>query len=254
MIGDLLSVNAHRPWALPAAPWVMTQQWADLLFAHWALPAETLRPFIPEALEIDTKEGAAWLGVVPFLMRNVRPHWLPALPWLSYFPELNLRTYVKVRDRGVIKQGVYFFSLEAANRLAVAIARARFHLPYFHATMRAEARGGRIHYRSQRTHGNAADAAFAGEYGPSGPVYRAAAGSLDEWLTERYALFTLNQAGKLMIGEIHHEPWPLQPATATIVTNTIAAAARLALPHRPPRLHFVRRLDVLVWPLCEVSG
>src|SRR5579859_5771812 len=122
---------AHRPWPLPAGRWVMAQNWHDLLFAHWPLPAAILRPHVPARLEIETFGGQAWLGVVPFRMSGVRLRGTPAVPWLSAFPELNVRTYV-VADG---KPGVWFFSLDAANPMAVAIARAWFHLPYFRACM-----------------------------------------------------------------------------------------------------------------------
>ena len=127
---------AHRPWPLPEGPWIMAQSWHDLLFAHWRVEEATLRRHIPAELEIDTYEGQAWLGVVPFRMSGVRLRGTPAIPWLSAFPELNVRTYV-VADG---KPGVWFFSLDAGNRIAVAIARAWFHLPYFRARMSCEER------------------------------------------------------------------------------------------------------------------
>src|SRR5690606_20213232 len=104
---------AHRPWPPPAAPWVMAQRWQDLLFAHWPLPPAVLSALLPPALELDVYSGQGWLGVVPFRMSGVRLRLLPAVPWLSAFPELNVRTYVRLRDRGVEKRGVYFFSLDA---------------------------------------------------------------------------------------------------------------------------------------------
>ena len=118
---DILDRTAHRPWPLPAGPWVMAQSWHDLLFAHWQIDAARMRPHVPAALEIDTFEGQAWIAVVPFRMSGVRLRFTPALPWLSAFPELNVRTYV-VAER---KRGVWFFSLDAGNPLAVAMARAR---------------------------------------------------------------------------------------------------------------------------------
>ena len=101
MSGSILQMQAHRPWSLPSGPWVMAQQWLDLLFAHWPIPVETMRALVPAQLPLDTWDGSAWVGVVPFRMAGVRPRLTPAVPWLSAFPELNVRTYVKVRDRGV---------------------------------------------------------------------------------------------------------------------------------------------------------
>ncbi|MBE2238577.1 MAG: DUF2071 domain-containing protein, partial [Caldilineaceae bacterium] len=120
----------HRPWPRPASPWVMAQEWCNLLFAHWPLPAAAMQALLPPSLTLDTFEGQAWLGIVPFRMRGVRPRLTPPIPWLSAFPELNVRTYVRLRDQGIEKRGVYFFSLDAANPVAVRIARRTFHLPY----------------------------------------------------------------------------------------------------------------------------
>jgi uncharacterized protein YqjF (DUF2071 family) len=245
---------AHRAWPPPAAPWAMTQGWHDLLFAHWPLPPDLLRPLVPAPFALDTYAGQAWVSVVPFRMRNVRPRGLPAVPWLSFFPELNVRTYVRVRDDGIEKPGIYFFSLEAANPIAVRLARAIFALPYYDARMAAYEVRGTVHYRSERRHRGAPPAEFEAEYGPTGGIAYPAAGTLDEWLTERYALFTIGRRGVPCIGEIHHLPWPLQPAQAVIRTNTLALAAGVALPDQPPLLHVAPRQDVLVWPLRAVKA
>lgn len=249
MIADMLRETAHRPWPLPQGPWIMTQIWHDLLFAHWPVAADVMRALVPPQLTLDTYEGAAWVGVVPFRMSGVRPRLVPPVPWLSAFPELNVRTYVKSSDPENPKPGVYFFSLEAANPIAVALARKFFHLPYFHAHIRLLDDSRAIHYLSRRTHAAAPPAMFVGHYGAAGPIFRSTPDSLDEWLTERYCLYTVDERGRTWIAEIHHLPWPLQPATAEIEVNTMAKAAGIALPATPPLLHFARRLDVAVWPL-----
>lgn len=231
----------------------MTQQWSDLLFAHWPIAAETMRALVPQNLELDLWNHQAWVGVVPFRMQGVRPRAVSAIPWLSAFEELNVRTYVTMHDRGIAKRGVYFFSLEAANPIAVAIARALFKLPYFNAKMGLHAHQAEIHYSSVRTHRGAPAAEFVGTYRPTGSIYRADAESMDAWLTERYALYTTDAQGTVYIGEIHHEQWPLQPATATIQQNTVAAASNISLPAIPPLLHFSRHIDVVVWPLRKVE-
>lgn len=253
MMGSILQIQDHRLWPLPRGPWVMAQQWLDLLFAHWPIPVETMRALVPSQLPLDTWDGLAWVGVVPFRMRGVRPRFVPAMPWLSAFPELNVRTYVKVRDRGVEKTGVYFFSLEAANPVAVAIARSSFKLPYFNAQMALHYQAKTIHYRSRRTHRHAPAAEFVGSYCPTGEVYQSKPGSFDAWLTERYALYTVGRNRQPYIGEIHHIPWPLQPAAAAIERNSMAAASNLILPTITPVLHFARHLDVVVWPLRPVE-
>lgn len=249
----LLQETAHRPWPLPTGPWVMTQSWHDLLFAHWPIPAPIMRALVPPQIELDLFDNTAWVGVVPFRMSGVRPRLVPAVPWLSAFPELNVRTYVKARDPANPRPGVYFFSLEAANPVAVAIARSLFKLPYFNAQMSLREDGSCIHYQSHRTHRGASPAEFLARYGPTGEIYQARVGTLERWLTERYSLYTTGPSGRLYIGEIHHQLWPLQPAEAEIEINTVAAASQIDLPAIPPFLHFARRLDVIIWPLRVVE-
>ena len=240
---------AHRPWALPAGPWVMAQMWHDLLFAHWPVDAKALRPLLPERLQIDTFGGQAWLAVVPFRMTGVRLRVTPVLPWLSAFPELNVRTYV---TRGG-KPGVWFFSLDAGNSLAVAIARAWFHLPYFRARMSCVETDGWIQYQSERTHRGAPTGLLTGRYRPVGEVFSARRGTLEYFLTERYCLYAADRRGRVIRGEIHHPPWLLQEAEAEFTGNTMAEALGIALISRP-LLHFARRQEVLVWPPQRLSA
>lgn len=235
----------HRPWPPPRRPWIMFQRWQDLLFAHWPVPAESLRPLIPSGLELDTFAGQAYIGVVPFRMSGIRVRFFPPIPGLSAFPELNVRTYVKADG----KAGVWFFSLDARSAIAVATARRFFHLPYFNAEMALEDGSEWITYRSRRTHQGAPPAAFRGRYRSISPVYTAEKGSLDHWLTERYCLYTANRRGRLLIGEIHHAPWPLQRAEAEIEDNSMARSHGIILPESEPLLHFVRALPVRVWGL-----
>src|SRR5215207_5757425 len=239
---DILNETAHRPWPMPGSPWLMTQTWHDLLFAHWPIDVETLRPLVPASFEIDLFDREAWIAVVPFHMTNVAPRGVPALPWISAFPELNVRTYVRMNGRG----GVYFFSLDATNPVAVGVARTLMHLPYFTATMTVEESGGWIEYRSSRSN---KPAEFAGRYRPIGSAVPPAAGSLEHFLTERYCLFTVNNAGHPFSLDIHHPPWPLQRAEAEIRTNTMARAAGVQLPSAAPLLHFSKRQDMVAWTL-----
>jgi uncharacterized protein YqjF (DUF2071 family) len=219
----------------------MKQTWHDLLFAHWPLSTAVMRPLVPASLTPDTFNSQCWVGVVPFRMSGIRARGLPALPCLSRFPELNVRTYVTHGG----KPGVYFFSLDAANRPAVWAARKFYHLPYFHAEMSCEDRGGTILYSSRRLK---SAAEFQGSYRPTAEVRLREKGSLEHWLTERYCLYTTH-AGDVYRGEIHHQPWPLQDAAAELETNTVAAAAGISLPGAAPSLLFARRLEVLIWPL-----
>jgi uncharacterized protein YqjF (DUF2071 family) len=127
----MITETSHRPWELPRRPWMLAMRWHDLLFMHWPMLHVALRALIPPELALDTFDGTAWIGVVPFRMNGVRPRGLPALPWLSVFPELNLRTYVTTGG----KPGVWFFSLDAANPVVVRLARKLFYLPYYDAHM-----------------------------------------------------------------------------------------------------------------------
>lgn len=224
----------------------MKQTWHDLLFAHWPLPAESLRSLIPKRLALDTFEGQSWVGVVPFHMSGIRARAVPPLPGLSRFPELNVRTYVTQGG----KPGVYFFSLDAANLPAVWSARRFFHLPYFHAAMSSEERQGTIHYASRRFE---SEAEFRGKYRPTSEVRLRKKDTIEHWLTERYCLYTVHQ-DQVYRGEIHHQPWPLQDAEAEFESTTVAAAAGVALPVAAPLLHFARRLEVLIWPLRRAES
>lgn len=240
-----LSHLDHRPWPLPKGPWVMNQTWLDLLFIHWPVPVEAIARHLPAGLEVDLFDGQAWIAIVPFRMRNVRPRGLPSLLGLSHFPELNVRTYV-VRDG---KPGVWFFSLDADNAFAVATARAVYSLPYFRAAMSCSAREDWIDYTSKRTHPNAAPAHFEARYRAMEPMDPVRPGTLDHFLTERYCLYTADRRGRTLRAEIHHQPWPLHKAEAEIRTSHYLEAAGFETPSQAPLLHFAPRIDVAVWRL-----
>jgi hypothetical protein len=259
-----LNQTAHRQWPLPKGPWVMAQSWHDLLFAHWPIEVAelrtTLRPHIPDALAIDTFEGQAWIGVVPFRMSGVRLRATPAMPALSAFPELNVRTYVTHGN----KPGVWFFSLDAANSIAVAIARAWFHLPYFNARMRCQEHVGWIDYTSERTHRGATSAILRARYRPTRGTFEPQPATLEYFLTERYCLYAAAPRNRILRGEIHHTPWQLQPAEAEFRDHSMIQAAMecgapatlsLSSPRNTnvPLLHFARRQDVVVWNPQPIS-
>lgn len=244
----MMSEVMGRPWPKPDGPWAMAQIWHDLLFAHWRVDSGLMQTLVPEELPLDTFDGSAWIGVVPFRMSGVRFRGRPALPWVGAFPELNVRTYV-TRDG---KPGVYFFSLDAANPLAVMAARRFFHLPYFRARMTCVERDDTILYRSHRTHWGAPEAELVARYRPIGDVIRGCAGSLDRWLTERYCLYAIDRRGRPLRQEIDHITWPLQPASADIERNTMTAPLGIDTADSEPLLHFARRLDVVVWPAVRL--
>src|SRR5260370_4686825 len=203
----MIAKTDRRPWAVPSRPWVVAMRWHDLLFMHWPIDVGLLRPLVPPALEIDTHDGQAWIGVVPFHMTGVRPRFIPWLPWLSAFAEINVRTYVTTGG----KPGVWFLSLDAAKRTAVRLARWTYQLPYYFARISVQERQGRIVYQSLRPHPGVGEGHFAATYRPTGARYRSAPGSLDEWLTDRYCLYTADGKARIFRGEIHHHPRPLHP-------------------------------------------
>lgn len=224
----------------------MEQSWLNLLFAHWPLPPEALRPLIPKSLPLDTFEGEAWIAVVPFHMSGIRLRGLPLVPGTSRFAELNVRTYVTLNG----KPGVYFFSLDAAHSLAVWMARTFCRLPYHLAEMSVETDGEeRVSYYSRRV--KEEGFRFEGTYRPISEPYLAEAGTLEHWLTERYCLYTLDGGGGPLRCDIDHEPWPLQQAEAKVDRNTMTSAQGIRLPDRPPLLHYAARLDVRIWPLVR---
>lgn len=228
---------------MPGAPWIMTQSWHDLLFAHWPVARDRLRAKVPPGLELDLFDNQAWIGVVPFRMTNVAPRGIPAIPWISAFAEVNVRTYVTAGGR----PGVYFFSLDAASALAVAAARSLLNLPYYTAEMDVRDDGsGQIHYSSRRKAGAEA-AELVATYRPSGLPYEARPGTLDYFLTERYCLYNVDHRFRAYRLDIHHPPWTLQQAEATIELNTMTDAAGIPLPAIAPLLHFSKRQDMVAW-------
>lgn len=240
--GSVLGETAHRPDPLPEGPWIMAQRWHDLLFAHWPLPPEQVRRAVPAPLELDGFEGAAWVGVIPFRMSGVRLRWTPGVPGLSRFPELNVRTYVRYQER----PGVYFFSLDAGSRPAVAAARRWYRLPYYRARMEVQHDGDAVGYRSRRVHPGAAPAELNMTYRPIGDPVLPRPGSLDHWLVERYRLFTVH-GGRVRAAEIHHPPWRLRPAMAKFRTNTMTEGLGLELSSGDPRLAYAEEQEVLIW-------
>ena len=228
----------------------MRQRWRDLLFLHWEVAVETIRPTLPEGLEPDTFDGRAWLGIVPFRMEGVRPAFLPAVPGLSNFPELNLRTYV--RDRAGVP-GVWFYSLDAGGRLAVAIARTFFHLPY-HAARMEMRRGNHpdlISFVSRRR-ASGEESRFEWSRGEALPAPEA--GSLEHFLVERYRLYAAAGDGRLLRGAVAHAPYALRRAEVKRCTERLFSAAGFAPPGRPPD-HAVCSdgADVEVFPLREIG-
>lgn len=233
-------------------------RWHDLLFMHWAVEPAQLRAHVPPGLEIETFDGRAWLGVVPFTMSRIRHRLAPPIPGFSAFPELNVRTYVRAERGG--RPGVWFFSLDAASRVAVRAARAVFGLAYMNARMSSRRAGEWIEYHSRRTGPRSAlsygptiaqEGAFVGRYRAIGPAATHPPGSLEDYFIARYCLYAWLR-GRLVRGEIHHEPWALSPAEAETSVNTAGAPlgidlGALSKAGAGPLLHYANIMDVIAW-------
>jgi uncharacterized protein YqjF (DUF2071 family) len=236
--------TAHRAWPLPSGRWVMGQTWESLVFVHWRVAVEELRPLIPAGLEIEEFDGSAWLGIVPFRLTGLRARGMTPLPGLSAFNEMNVRTYVRAADG---KPGVWFFSLEATSRIAVRAARRLYRLPYFDARMAlADDGAGRIEVECSRL--GEAGKVFSGAFRATGDRAVSPVDSLEFFLVERYCLYT-EGGGKLWRAEIHHVPWVVGAGEAEIGLNSIAPVALSG----DPLCHIAEPQDVVVWPLERVS-
>jgi uncharacterized protein len=241
----------HRPWPPPREPWVMAQGWKNMLFAHWPVRPAALRRFVPRGVALHTHDGTAWLGITAFVVADARIRGVPAVPGLSTFAEVNVRTYVITDD----KPGVLFLSLDAASVAAVVGARAWFRLPYFSAAGRAERRDGWVHFTSRRAHPGAPAARFSARYRASHTRRLPGGAELTRWLVERYCLYC-GADGVLLRAEIHHAPWPIEPAEAVIEDNTLADAVGVSVESREALLHFSRGVDAVIWPprVVEQTG
>jgi uncharacterized protein YqjF (DUF2071 family) len=233
---------AYRPWPLPDRPWAMAQTWADLLFVHWPVDAAQLRPHVPAGLELDLRDGQAWLGVTPFRLEGLRLRGTVPLPYVSRFLEINVRTYVTRAGR----PGIWFFSLDATSQGAVEVARRVYRLPYHHMRASYEARGLSLRWRSSRTDAARPYVFEASCRAVDGPA-PAAPGSLEAFLTERYCLYAA-AAGEVYRAEIHHPPWPLQTAALDLDLTTMTPDG-IDLPADAPLAHFSARQDVVLWRL-----
>ena len=233
---------SDRSWPLPSHSYAMRMSWHDLLFAHWSFAPEQINALLPNGVVVDTFAGRAWVAIVPFHMSDVAPRFVPELPWLSRFPELNIRTYVSIQG----KSGVWFFSLDATNPIAVRVARTAFHLPYMDAKMRCTQDGLWYGYHSHRTHRGAPTATFVGRYRAIDEEFYAQPGTLEYWLTARYCLYTQDRKGNLLRGEIDHPPWTLQRAELIVEENTMLESLGLAT-EEEPHLLFSKDLAVRAW-------
>ena len=246
-----MSIDRIAPTRRPAGRVAQRQSWRDLTFLHWRLPVAALRPLLPAALEIDTFEGDAFIGIVPFTMTGVRPLWAPAVPGISNFHETNVRTYVHREGKD---PGVWFFSLEAASRVAVTIARTFWHLPYHHARMSlTRNQDGSLRYESQRRAPPPLPAICNVTARPTSRPEAATPGTLEHFLAERYVLYADTGGGTLRRGRVHHVPYPLQTAEVTAWEESLLGAARITRPSGEPLAHHASRVDVEIFALEDLT-
>jgi uncharacterized protein YqjF (DUF2071 family) len=247
------SIDRVTPTLEPDAQVVMYQNWHHLLFLHWEVPPEQLQALLPPGLDLDTFEGKAYVGVVPFTVTGARPILTPPLPWISNFHEVNVRTYVHQRGHD---PGVWFFSLDASSSVAVAAARAMYHLAYFNAqidfTVSSDAMP-RIEFASRRDDPRGMMPAHCRTaYQPAeGAITRAVPGTLDFFLVERYILYAADERQTLYRGRIHHQPYPLQKVEVDSVDETLVWAANIKRPASAPLRHYAREVNVKVYALEE---
>ena len=242
-------IDRIAPTRRPYQTVVMQQEWRHLAFLHWAVDAGKLQKMLPSGLTVDTFEGRAYIGLVPFTMRNVRPAGFPAVRGLSHFHETNVRTYVQYQGQN---PGVWFFSLDAANEIAVQIARLTFKLPYFFARMSLTRSGDTLRYTSERLHPAPLPAQSDVQIVPTGNVFFAIPGTLEHFLAERYILYS-GSNNKLNRGRVHHAPYPLQTATVMHLDDSLVSSAGIVVPDTPPIAHYAAAVDVEVFPLVQVS-
>lgn len=239
----------HRPRPLPPGRWALTQRWNDLLFAHWPIPIAQMAALLPEWLEPDPFQGSAWLGVVPFWLDRIKIRGVPRILGARSFPDLNLRTYV--RDQFTRTPGVYCFSLDASNLLAVTAARLYYHLPYHWAEMHLDQRSEREFAFFSRRRLSGKPVVFSALYrglGPSSKLAEHRSGTFESFFCERTCLLSTDRSGQPVRANLHYVPWPLEEAEAEIERNDLARSIGLALPNVQPVLHYSRRLAVYIWP------
>lgn len=224
--------------------WIMKQSWKNLLFAHWPVPVESLRPFVPEQLEIDTFERYAWLGIVVFVMDGIYLRGLPRLPLFAKFPEINVRTYVRYGGQS----GVYFLSLDAPHWVTYTVAKKWYRLPYYYSQiMSFQDHLGGYYYNSLRNDRNSAfSVQFNGNFMASPGVYFAGKETFEYWLTERYRLFSVDARQQIYSAEIDHHPWPLQKAEAEIQQNTMTHPFNIQLPQTQPILLYSEGVNSII--------
>ncbi|MGH9187928.1 MAG: YqjF family protein [Acidimicrobiales bacterium] len=222
----------------------MVHRWEQLTFMHWRYPPAAVQRLLPNGLEVETFDGSAWVGLVPFFLRVALPG-LPSVPWVSCFAETNVRTYVRSVDG---QRGIWFFSLDAARLGAVLVARATYRLPYFWSRVRVDRTTDTISYRCRRRWPEPRGATSMAVVQPGDPFTTGELDELDHFLTARWALYSAPRTG-LHVARAAHDPWPLCRASVVHLDDELVAAAGLPAPVGPPRAHFSQAVEVRIgWP------
>jgi uncharacterized protein len=231
----LETISAHAPRSIERP--VIRQVWRDLTFLHWRYDAEIIASCLPDGLTLDTFDGDAWMGLVPFMLAAVRPYGFPALPWISEFPETNVRTYVRGADG---ERGVWFFTLEADRLAAVMLARAWYHLPYRWASMQVTRQGSTIEYRSQRSRLFGQGSSEIGiQIGDAvDPT------ELEHFLTARFRLYTAVRS-RIAYAQIEHPPWTLRRAIVTVLNENLIQNSGVPPPKNKPLVLYSEELSVI---------
>jgi uncharacterized protein len=246
---EFLIRTSHKLRPMPTGRWAMSQRWNDLLYAHWPIPVAQLAAQVPDWLEVDTFQGSAWLGVVPFWLDRIKVRGVPMIPGARSFPDLTLRTYVHDQYTGTA--GIYCFSVDASNVLVTAVARMYYHLPYHWAEMGFVQRSEREFGFYSRRHFTKQPVVFKARYRGLGPTSKTAeirSGTLESFFTERNCVFSSSREGQPFRANLHSVPWPLEEAEAVIERNDLATSIGIKLPDMEPVLHYSRRLAIYIWP------
>ncbi|EKN71035.1 hypothetical protein BABA_02632 [Neobacillus bataviensis LMG 21833] len=245
---NILNDSGHRSWPLPSKYWIIRQSWRNLLFLHWPIPLEKLRPHIPSSLQIDTFNSYAWVGVILFVIEGIYPRGISSVSLTSKFPEVNVRTYVTYDG----KPGIYFLSIDVENWASLRIAKRWYRLPYHSAQISFRKEGQAFHMHSIRKGNANTPISFKGKYVPVAKVYFPKEGTLDHWLTERYCLYSSNNGVNIYCGEINHRSWPLQNVETEIYHNTLFTPYQFELSDEKPIVHFSKGLDTIFWNIKKI--
>lgn len=237
----------HKGTDLPNLPWVMKQTWHDLLFAHYPVKLELLQKLVPPVIQLDSYNGSAWIGIVPFHVQNHRARLLPPIPGIDRFSQLNIRTYVTVNG----KRGVYFIRVDMNHLIAGVLAKTFYYMPFQAATIKMKQNDQTIHFNSQKNGQHQFE--FQCKYKPITLPFYAAKGSFEQWLVERYSFYALNKKGEVVRSDILHDYWPLQLVEGEISNHSILLNVGIQVAKDEPILHYAKKMEALLWPVVRVK-